>query len=172
LFKSIHICLKVRSNYNLLKTLWFFSTDNKFVKFVSSNEDIKKSSSAKNKLRQKLRTNSNRKAKRSAQSQGNEGMNYDNLIDDIMDTQIDSHSPTLTTNENDHLKEEEFDDIYNICDKLSWNVVNNYIDVFLLIISKDLTSNKIICSINDIESNRTYQYMCQYGQYLFSFYII
>jgi len=101
-------------------------------------------------------------------------MYYGNQIDDISDTQTDSQYTTVATNEKDHSKEEksdssivddseQFDNIRSVCDTLTWNVLKNDSDVFIL--TRYLMSDKIVCSINDIEPNSSYEYMCQYGQY-------
>jgi hypothetical protein len=99
---------------------------------------------------------------------------YGNQIDDISDTQTDSQYTTVDTNEKDHSKEEKigssivddsekFDNIGNVCDKLEWKVLGNHSGVFIL--TRYLIWDEFICSINDIESNRSYEHMCQYGQY-------
>jgi hypothetical protein len=143
------------------KTL-FFLTGKKFGKVVSSNEDS---------FRQDLLTYYNRKAKRSAQSQDDEGVFYDTQIHNITNTQTDWHSKKEKFDSFSVNNTEEFDSIRKACNKLSWNVFNSDTDVFLLTIIKDLTSNQTICFINNIESDGKYQHICQYGQYLFSFYM-
>lgn len=66
-----------------------------------------------------------------------------------------------TNDEKDHSNEESID-IHNICDQLAWNVLNNDTEVFLL--TRYFISDEIICSINDITNETSYEHICQYGQ--------
>jgi hypothetical protein len=140
---------------------------------ISSNDEIKWQSAEDNFRRIRLNYY-NQKTKISDQSGRKKNMYYGNQIDDISNTQTDSQYTTVATNEKDHSKEEkidssivddseQFDNIRNVCDTLAWNVLKNDSDVFIL--TRYLMSDKIVCSINDIEPNSSYEYMCQYGQY-------
>ncbi|UJR12020.1 hypothetical protein I4U23_016198 [Adineta vaga] len=55
---------------------------------------------------------------------------------------------------------ERFNNIRGLCHQFAWNVLNNNSHVFLFSTYK--ISNKLICSLNDIDLNSTYEYVCQY----------
>lgn len=166
------------------KTLFFaltygFLSDKNLTEMVFSSNDKIKWQSAEDNFRRVRLNYYNQRTKISDQSRRKKNMYYDNQIDDISDTQIDSQYTTVDTNQKDYFKEEkidssivddseQFDNIRHVCDTLTWNVLKNDSDVFIL--TKYWMLDKIVCSINDIEPDRSYEYMCQYGQY-FSLYI-
>ena len=61
--------------------------------------------------------------------------------------------------ESDELK--QMDDIRGICDRIDWNVRNNNSAVYKLTTS--LISQKMICSLSDVEPDIEYRHICQYG---------
>ncbi|CAF3549713.1 unnamed protein product [Rotaria sp. Silwood1] len=56
---------------------------------------------------------------------------------------------------------ERIDDIRGICDQVDWNVLNN--DTTVYILTTFLLSDKIHCSISNVESNIEYDHVCEYG---------
>ena len=76
-------------------------------------------------------------------------------------TAIDEYEyDSLDSSDEDEIFE-EIDDIQGICDKIDWNVLNNDSTVYIL--TTYLISNKIICSLSNIESLMEYQHICEYG---------
>lgn len=61
---------------------------------------------------------------------------------------------------------DEFDQNKNICHQIDWNVRNNNSTIYIL--KTYQFSDKIICSIDNIQSKIKYNYICNYGL-LFSF---
>ncbi|CAF5110043.1 unnamed protein product, partial [Rotaria sp. Silwood1] len=55
---------------------------------------------------------------------------------------------------------ERIDDIRGICDQVDWNVLNN--DTTVYILTTFLLSDKIHCSISNVESNIEYDHVCEY----------
>ncbi|CAF4290448.1 unnamed protein product [Rotaria sp. Silwood2] len=55
---------------------------------------------------------------------------------------------------------EQFEDIRGICDQLDWNVLNNDTTVFIL--TTYLISDKIVCSLSNVETNIEYDHVCEY----------
>lgn len=86
-----------------------------------------------------------------------DNLQYDNEIDGSIDRQTTS-ATQIDNIENDS---ERFDNIHYVCDKLVWNVLDNNQDVFML--TRYKISDKMVCSINNIEIERNYEYLCQYG---------
>lgn len=82
-------------------------------------------------------------------------LKYNNKIDSFDDIQT---SDTTEIIQNDS---EQLDNIKHVCNKIVWSVSNNSGDVFILI--RYSMSDKTICSIENIEIDRSYEYLCQYG---------
>ncbi|CAF1043599.1 unnamed protein product [Adineta steineri] len=55
--------------------------------------------------------------------------------------------------------EKQMNDIQGICDRLEWNFINNGSTVYIL--KTSLISNKMICSLSDVESNIEYKHICE-----------
>ncbi|CAF4233905.1 unnamed protein product, partial [Adineta steineri] len=62
------------------------------------------------------------------------------------------------TDENDTF--DEIPNIYNICDRIDWNVRNNNSMSFILITYIEL--DKTICSLSDVDNDRKYNIVCEY----------
>jgi hypothetical protein len=58
---------------------------------------------------------------------------------------------------------ERFDKIRGLCDQFAWNIFNN--DSHLVSFSTYKMSNKLICSLSDVDLNSTSEYICEYGSY-------
>lgn len=61
--------------------------------------------------------------------------------------------------------EDEFDhldDIQGMCDQIDWNVGNNDSTVYLL--TTYLISDKIVCSLSNVELDVEYEHVCEYGE--------
>ena len=56
---------------------------------------------------------------------------------------------------------EQIEDIRGICDQIHWNVFNNNSNVFIL--TTYIVSDKIVCSLSDVEPNTKYHHVCEYG---------
>ena len=56
---------------------------------------------------------------------------------------------------------EQVEDIRGICDRVDWNVMNNDSTVYLL--TTYLISDKIICSLSNVEPEIEYEHVCEYG---------
>jgi len=114
-----------------------------------------------------VRLNYDKRKKKFCQSQRERNLYDENPIDHIICTQPDSQSTNRITNEinsfSDDDDSKQFDDIRKVCDQFAWDVLDNNSTIFLL--TKYLISNKIICSISDIDPDITYQHMCQHGEY-------
>jgi hypothetical protein len=64
-----------------------------------------------------------------------------------------------STDEGDEF--EQLEDIRGICDQIAWNVINNDSTVYIL--TTYLVSDKIVCSLSDVESDIEYEHVCEYG---------
>ena len=58
---------------------------------------------------------------------------------------------------------ERFDSIRRLCDQFALNIFNN--DSHLVSFSTYKMSNKLICSLSDVDLNSNYEYVCEYGSY-------
>ena len=58
---------------------------------------------------------------------------------------------------------ERFNSIRGLCDQFALNIFNN--DSNLVSFSTYKMSNKLICSLSDIDLNSSYEYVCEYGSY-------
>jgi hypothetical protein len=59
---------------------------------------------------------------------------------------------------------EQIEDIRGICGELHWNVLNNNNNnSTTFILTKYNMSDKIICSLSDVESHTKYPHVCEYG---------
>ncbi|CAF1367377.1 unnamed protein product [Adineta ricciae] len=67
-------------------------------------------------------------------------------IDRSVDSQIDDSN--------------QLNDIRHVCDEFIWNAIN--MDSTIFVLTRDFTSNKFICSINNIEEYAKYSYICEY----------
>jgi len=190
LFYAAHIidtndlsALVIEINSHLIKgkiaqIMFVFVTTNIFLSAklftneLSVNDEIGWQSAEEN--FRKVRLNYDKRKKKFCQSR-REGNLYDeNPIDHIICTQPDSQSTNRIANEKDHSKKDDinsfsddddskqFDDIRKVCDQFAWDVLDNNSTIFLL--SKYVLSNKIICSITDIDPDINYQHMCQHGE--------
>jgi hypothetical protein len=56
---------------------------------------------------------------------------------------------------------EKLEDIRGICDQIHWNVLNDNSSVYIL--STYIVSDKIVCSLSDVEGNTEYHHICEYG---------
>jgi hypothetical protein len=56
----------------------------------------------------------------------------------------------------------------NICDKFAWDVIHNHSYIFIFTPYK--ISNKLTCQSSDIYHFETYEYLCQYGLFIFFFF--
>ena len=56
---------------------------------------------------------------------------------------------------------EHIDDIHGICDQIDWNVLNNDSTVYIL--TSYLISDKIVCSLSDVDTDVEYPHVCEYG---------
>jgi hypothetical protein len=59
---------------------------------------------------------------------------------------------------------EKLDDIKGICDQIDWNVINNDSTVYIL--TTYLISDKIVCSLSNVEADTEYEHVCEYGERL------
>lgn len=58
---------------------------------------------------------------------------------------------------------QRFNDIRDLCQYFAWSVFNNNSDTFIFTTYK--LSDKIVCSLSDVDLNSTYEHVCQYGLY-------
>lgn len=56
---------------------------------------------------------------------------------------------------------EQIEEIRGICDQIDWNVINNDSTVYLL--TTYLISDKVVCSLSNIEPDVEYEHVCEYG---------
>ena len=56
---------------------------------------------------------------------------------------------------------ERLNDIRGICAQIDWNVFNNNSNVYIL--TTYIVSDKIVCSLSDVEPNTQYHHVCEYG---------
>ena len=172
----------------IVQIMFFFVITNIFLSAkLFTNElsvsDKKGWQSAEDNFRQ-ARLNYYKRKKKLCQSRREGKLYNENPIDHIICTQTGSQSTStrssismdIIANERDHSKKDEinsfivdddddlkrFDDIRKVCDQFTWNALENNSTMFLL--SRYLMSNKLICSVSDIDSNISYQHMCQYGE--------
>jgi hypothetical protein len=59
---------------------------------------------------------------------------------------------------------EQVADITGTCDQIDWNAINNDSTVYIL--STYLISDKIVCSLSDIELDFEYDHICEYGKHM------
>ncbi|CAF4437625.1 unnamed protein product, partial [Adineta steineri] len=101
---------------------------------------------------------------------------YDEYEDDFNDKQqLDFENNETLFDNNDEYEYDEIDfldendtfdgitNIHNICDRIDWNVRNNNATTFILITYIEL--DKTICSLSDVDSDRKYNIVCEYGSY-------
>ncbi|CAF3576654.1 unnamed protein product [Rotaria sp. Silwood1] len=55
---------------------------------------------------------------------------------------------------------EQIDDIHGICDQVAWNALDDSSTVYIL--TTYIVSDKIVCSLSDVESNTEYHHICEY----------
>ncbi|CAF4670266.1 unnamed protein product [Rotaria sp. Silwood1] len=55
---------------------------------------------------------------------------------------------------------EQIDDIHGICNQIAWNALNDSSTVYIL--TTYIISDKIVCSLSDVESNTEYHHICEY----------
>ncbi|UJR16802.1 hypothetical protein I4U23_003701 [Adineta vaga] len=79
---------------------------------------------------------------------------------------VSGSNNTIENSENDELaledRSDEFKNITNIqrlCDEIHWNITK--INSTLYLLTTSLTSNKIICSLNELPANIQYSYICE-----------
>lgn len=58
---------------------------------------------------------------------------------------------------------DRFQSISNMCDQIDWNVIQNQSSVYLL--TTYMLSNKVVCSLSDVDPRTEYDHLCQYGQF-------
>ena len=58
---------------------------------------------------------------------------------------------------------ERFNSIRGLCDQFALNIFNN--DSHLVSFSTYKMSNKLVCSLSDVDLNSNYEYVCEYGSY-------
>jgi len=56
---------------------------------------------------------------------------------------------------------EQLEDVRGICDQIDWNVMNNDSTVYMLTIY--LISDKISCSLSNVDPDVEYEHVCEYG---------
>ena len=56
---------------------------------------------------------------------------------------------------------ERFADIHGICNQIHWNVLNDNSTVYIL--TTYIVSDKIVCSLSNIEPYTKYPHVCEYG---------
>lgn len=72
---------------------------------------------------------------------------------------IDEYEDFDSENLNDEF--ERIENIQRICDRIDWNVRNNHSTIYIL--TTFLISDKIVCSISNVESDSEYEHICEYG---------
>ena len=58
---------------------------------------------------------------------------------------------------------EQIGDTHRICDDLHWNVLNEASNATVFLLTKYNMSDKIICSLSDIDPQTKYHHVCEYG---------
>jgi hypothetical protein len=58
---------------------------------------------------------------------------------------------------------EQINDTRRICDDIHWNVLNETSNATVFILTKYNMSDKIICSLSDVDSYTRYHHVCEYG---------
>jgi hypothetical protein len=74
----------------------------------------------------------------------------------LIDYEYDDLNSPEEIDESEHI-----DDIHGICDQIDWNVANNDSTVYML--TSYLLSDKIICSLSDVDTDVEYPHVCEYG---------
>lgn len=82
-----------------------------------------------------------------------------NLSNDT--TQVEEYEYDDIYSEEEGDEFERMDDIRGICDQIDWNVLNNNATVYML--TTFLISDKIVCSLSNVESDLEYEHICEYG---------
>lgn len=62
---------------------------------------------------------------------------------------------------------EQIEDIDRICNDIHWNVLNDTNNATVFILTKYNMSDKIICSLSDVEPYIKYHHVCEYGLLFF-----
>lgn len=57
---------------------------------------------------------------------------------------------------------ENFDYIYQYCQKIQWNVAHEYSTALILTVQTN--SNEHVCSLSNADSSIAYYHLCQYGE--------
>ncbi|CAF0734551.1 unnamed protein product [Rotaria sordida] len=57
---------------------------------------------------------------------------------------------------------EQIEDIRGICDQIAWNALDNNSTVYIL--TTYIVSDKIVCSLSDVEPDIEYHHICEYGR--------
>ena len=90
------------------------------------------------------------------------------IADADAESPSDSNHTSLVDYEYDDLdspeeidESEHIDDIHGICDQIDWNVLNNDSTVYIL--TSYLMSDKIVCSLSDVDTDVEYPHVCEYG---------
>ncbi|CAF4414183.1 unnamed protein product [Rotaria sp. Silwood2] len=55
---------------------------------------------------------------------------------------------------------EQIDDIHGICDHIAWNALDDNSTVYIL--TTYIVSDKVVCSLSDVESDIEYHHICEY----------
>jgi len=76
-------------------------------------------------------------------------------------TEIDEYEYDDLNSEEESDEFERMDDIRGICDQIDWNVMNNNATVYML--TTFLISDKIVCSLSNVEYDLEYEHICEYG---------
>jgi len=58
---------------------------------------------------------------------------------------------------------EQIDDIRNMCDEIHWNVLNIINNSTTYILTSYNVTDKIVCSLSDIDPHTKYHHVCEYG---------
>jgi hypothetical protein len=126
--------LELRVRYRQLKEKLIDELNTAGLRISRRSKTIKQS------VRKRIRTNNNFSSDRIKVGE----YEYDNLN---------------AEDESDELK--QMDDIRGICDRIDWNVRNN--DSTLYILTTSFISDKMICSLTDVEPDVEYRHVCEYG---------
>lgn len=58
---------------------------------------------------------------------------------------------------------EQIDDIYSICQRIDWNVLNPESNSTVFVLTTYIVSDATICSLSDVDIDMEYPHVCEYG---------
>jgi len=61
---------------------------------------------------------------------------------------------------------EQLDDIHGICDDVHWNVFDAIQNSTVYLLTKYNISNRVICSLSEVEPHLKYHHICEYGWFI------